>query len=205
GIWVERTEGAKFWLQILTDLKNRGVEDILIACVDGLKGFPDTIISVFPNAQVQLCIVHMVRNSLKWVSYKQKKELMIDLKAIYKSPSAEIAKKSLDDFSTKWDSQYPMISKSWRNNWESVIPFLAYPPNIRKAIYTTNAIESMNMGLRKIIKNRGSFPTDEAAIKLLYLALNNMSKKWTMPIQDWGKAMNQFSIIFGDRLKFDSF
>ncbi|TGM98022.1 transposase, partial [Leptospira mayottensis] len=120
-------------------------------------------------------------------------------------PSAEIAKKSLDDFSTKWDSQYPMISKSWRNNWESVIPFLAYPPNIRKAIYTTNAIESMNMGLRKIIKNRGSFPTDEAAIKLLYLALNNMSKKWTMPIQDWGKAMNQFSIIFGDRLKFDSF
>lgn len=127
----------------------------------------------------------MVRNSLKWVSYKQKKEWMIDLKAIYKSPSEEIAKKSLDDFSTKWDSQYPMISKSWRNNCESVIPFLAYPPNIRKAIYTTNAIESMNMGLRKIIKNRGSFPTDEAAVKLLYLALNNMSKKWTMPIHDW--------------------
>lgn len=185
GIWVEKTEGAKFWLQILTDLKNRGVEDILIACVDGLKGFPETIVSVFPKAQVQLCIVHMVRNSLKWVSYKQKKELVIDLKAIYKSPSEEIAKKSLDDFSAKWDSQYPMISKSWRNNWESVIPFLAYPPNIRKAIYTTNAIESMNMGLRKIIKNRGSFPTDEAAVKLLYLALNNMSKKWTMPIQDW--------------------
>ncbi|EKO78318.1 IS1356, transposase [Leptospira sp. Fiocruz LV3954] len=205
GIWVERTEGAKFWLQILTDLKNRGVEDILIACVDGLKGFPETIVSVFPNAQVQLCIVHMVRNSLKLVSYKQKKELVIDLKAIYKSPSEEIAKKALDDFATKWDSQYPMISKSWRNNWESVIPFLAYPPNIRKAIYTTNAIESMNMGLRKIIKNRGSFPTDEATIKLLYLALNNMSKKWTMPIQDWGKAMNQFSIIFGDRLKLDSF
>ncbi|OLY59902.1 IS256 family transposase [Leptospira santarosai serovar Guaricura] len=205
GIWVERTEGAKFWLQILTDLKNRGVEDILIACVDGLKGFPDTILSVFPNAQIQLCIVHMVRNALKWVSYKQRKELVIDLKAIYKSPSAEIAKKSLDDFSTKWDSQYPMNSKSWRSNWESVIPFLAYPPNIRKAIYTTNAIESMNMGLRKIIKNRGSFPTDEAAIKLLYLALNNMSKKWTMPIQDWGKAMNQFAIIFGDRLKLDSF
>nr|EMN19641.1 transposase, mutator-like family protein [Leptospira santarosai serovar Arenal str. MAVJ 401] len=170
-----------------------------------MKGFPDTILSVFPNAQVQLCIVHMVRNSLKWVSYKQKKELVIDLKAIYKSPSAEIAKKALDDFATKWDSQYPMISKSWRSNWESVIPFLAYPPNIRKAIYTTNAIESMNMGLRKIIKNRGSFPTDEAAIKLLYLALNNMSKKWTMPIQEWGKAMNQFAILFGDRLKLDSF
>ncbi|EMF84161.1 transposase, mutator family [Leptospira weilii serovar Topaz str. LT2116] len=205
GIWVEKTEGAKFWLQILTDLKNRGVEDILIACVDGLKGFPDTITSVFPNAQVQLCIVHMVRNSLKWVSYKQRKELALDLKAIYQSPSEEMAKKCLDDFEAKWDSQYPMISKSWRNNWESVIPFLAYPPNIRKAIYTTNAIESMNMGLRKIIKNRGSFPNDEAAIKLLYLALNNMSKKWTMPIQDWGKAMNQFSIIFGDRLKLDSF
>ncbi|EMF83196.1 transposase, mutator family [Leptospira weilii serovar Topaz str. LT2116] len=205
GIWVEKTEGAKFWLQILTDLKNRGVEDILIACVDGLKGFPDTITSVFPNAQVQLCIVHMVRNSLKWVSYKQRKELALDLKAIYQSPSEEMAKKCLDDFEAKWDSQYPMISKSWRNNWESVIPFLAYPPNIRKAIYTTNAIESMNMGLRKIIKNRGSFPNDEAAIKLLYLALNNMSKKWTMPIQDWGKAMNQFSILFGDRLKLDSF
>ncbi|EMF81241.1 transposase, mutator family [Leptospira weilii serovar Topaz str. LT2116] len=205
GIWVERTEGAKFWLQILTDLKNRGVEEILIACVDGLKGFPDTITSVFPNAQVQLCIVHMVRNSLKWVSYKQRKELALDLKAIYQSPSEEMAKKCLDDFEAKWDSQYPMISKSWRNNWESVIPFLAYPPNIRKAIYTTNAIESIGMGLRKIIKNRGSFPNDEAAIKLLYLALNNMSKKWTMPIQDWGKAMNQFSIIFGDRLKLDSF
>ncbi|EMF82619.1 transposase, mutator family [Leptospira weilii serovar Topaz str. LT2116] len=205
GIWVEKTEGAKFWLQILTDLKNRGVEDILIACVDGLKGFPDTITSVFPNAQVQLCIVHMVRNSLKWVSYKQRKELALDLKAIYQSPSEEMAKKCLDDFSAKWDSQYPMISKSWRNNWESVIPFLAYPPNIRKAIYTTNAIESIGMGLRKIIKNRGSFPNDEAAIKLLYLALKNMSKKWTMPIQDWGKAMNQFSILFGDRLKLDSF
>ncbi|EQA64037.1 transposase, mutator-like family protein [Leptospira alexanderi serovar Manhao 3 str. L 60] len=182
-----------------------------------MKGFPDTIISVFPNAQVQLCIVPMVRNSLKWVSYKQRKELVVDLKAIYKSPSEEIAKKSLDDFSTKWDSQYPMISKSWRSNWDSVIPFLAYPPNIRKAIYTTNAIESMNMGLRKIIKNRGSFPNDEAAIKLLYLALNNMSKKWTMPIQDWDderslesrvarvQAMNQFAILFGDRLKLDSF
>ncbi|EKS00291.1 transposase, mutator-like family protein [Leptospira mayottensis 200901122] len=165
GIWVERTEGAKFWLQILTDLKNRGVEDTLIACVDGLKGFPDTIISVFPNAQVQLCIVHMVRNSLKWVSYKQKKELMIDLKAIYKSPSAEIAKKSLDDFSTKWDSQYPMISKSWRNNWESVIPFLAYPPNIRKAIYTTNAIESMNMGLESVPKLKTITPIPEILIK----------------------------------------
>ncbi|EKS02210.1 transposase, mutator-like family protein [Leptospira mayottensis 200901122] len=147
------------------DLKNRGVEDILIACVDGLKGFPDTIISVFPNAQVQLCIVHMVRNSLKWVSYKQKKELMIDLKAIYKSPSAEIAKKSLDDFSTKWDSQYPMISKSWRNNWESVIPFLAYPPNIRKAIYTTNAIESMNMGLESVPKLKTITPIPEILIK----------------------------------------
>lgn len=203
GIWVQQTEGAKFWLQIITELKNRGVNDILIACVDGLQGFPEAINSVFPNTEIQLCIVHMVRNSLKYVSYKDRKELAGDLKKIYRATSAESAEIFLEEFSQKWDDKYPSISKSWRNNWEHAIPFLAYPPDIRKAIYTTNAIESMNMTLRKVTKNRGSFPNEEAAVKLLYLALRNISKKWTMPIKDWGRAINQFSILFEGRVPLD--
>ncbi len=200
GLWIERTEGAKFWLKVITELNNRGVEDIFIACVDGLKGFPDAINSVFPKTQVQLCIVHMVRNSLKFVSYKDRKELAKDLKSIYQALTVEGAEQALDAFEKKWDDKYPMISKSWRNNWSQIIPFLNYDKNIRKAIYTTNAIESLNMTLRKVIKNRASFPNDEAVEKLLYLALQNISKKWTMPIRDWGKAINQFAILFGERV-----
>ena len=201
GFWIEQTEGSKFWLQILTELKNRGLHDILIACVDGLTGFPEAIASVYPKADVQLCIVHMVRNSLKFVSYKFRKEIAADLKTIYRAVSAEEAEENLQAFSEKWDAKYPMISKSWKARWEQVIPFLAYPHDIRKVIYTTNAIESLNMTLRKVIKNRSSFPNDDAVKKLMFLALNNVSKKWTMPIRDWGSAINQFAIKFEGRIQ----
>jgi putative transposase len=200
GMWVAETEGAKFWLQVVTELKNRGVKDIFIACVDGLKGFPEAIEAVFPQTQVQLCLVHMVRHSLRYVSWKQRKEVAADLKSIYSAPTVEQAEASLSAFSAKWDASHPTISKSWRNNWERLIPFFGYPPDIRKAIYTTNAIESLNMSLRKVTKNRGSFPNDEAMIKLLFLALRNISTKWTMPIHDWKSALNQFTIIFDTRM-----
>lgn len=200
GMWVAETEGAKFWLQVITEIKNRGVKDVFIACVDGLKGFPEAIEAVFPNTQVQLCLVHMVRHSLRYVSWKQRKEVAVDLKSIYSAPTVEQAAASLTAFSAKWDASHPTISKSWRNNWERIIPFFGYPPDIRKAIYTTNAIESLNMSLRKVTKNRGSFPNDEAMIKLLFLALRNISKKWTMPIHDWKAALNQFTIIFEMRM-----
>ncbi len=200
GIWVEQTEGAKFWLQVVTELQNRGVKDILIACVDGLKGFPEAINSVFPKTEVQLCIVHMVRNSLKYVSWKDKRELAKDLKTIYHAVNVEEAKSRLEEFSKKWDEYYPMVSKSWRNNWERLIPFLAYPSYLRKIMYTTNMIESINYCLRKVTKNRGSFPNEEAAMKLLYLALRNLSKKWTMPVAEWGKILNQFAISFEGRI-----
>lgn len=200
GMWIAETEGAKFWLQVITELKNRGVKDIFIACVDGLKGFPEAIEAVFPDTQVQLCIVHMVRNSLRYVSWKQRKEVAADLKGIYHAPTVDQAEANLIAFANKWDVSHPTISKSWRNNWERIIPLFGYPPEIRKAIYTTNAIESMNMSLRKVTKNRGSFPNDEAMTKLLYLAIRNISKKWTMPIHDWKSALNQFTIIFETRM-----
>ena len=200
GMWVAETEGAKFWLQVVTELKNRGVKDVFIACVDGLKGFPEAIEAVFPQTQVQLCLVHMVRHSLRYVSWKQRKEVAADLKSIYSAPTVEQAEANLTAFAAKWDASHPTISKSWRNNWERIIPFFGYPPDIRKAIYTTNAIESLNMTLRKVTKNRGSFPNDEAMIKLLFLALRNISKKWTMPIHDWKSALNQFTIIFETRM-----
>lgn len=200
GLWVAQTEGAKFWLQIVTELKNRGVEDIFIACVDGLKGFPEAIEAVFPEAQVQLCIVHLVRHSLNYVGWKQRKEVAADLQTIYRASTREEAEMKLSEFAQKWDEQFPTISKSWRANWERVTPFFAYPADIRKVIYTTNAIESVNMSLRKIIKNRGSFPTDDSALKLLYLALQNISRKWTMPIKEWKAALNRFAIIFEDRM-----
>jgi putative transposase len=200
GMWVAETEGAKFWLHVVTELRNRGVQDIFIACVDGLKGFPEAIETVFPHAQVQLCIVHMVRNSLKYVSWKQRKEVAADLKKIYQSSTAEQAEMCLIDFGEKWDKLLPSISQSWRKNWERITPFFAYPPEIRKVIYTTNAIESLNMSLRRVTKHRGSFPNDESILKLLYLALNNIAKKWTMPIRDWKAALNRFSILFGDRM-----
>lgn len=201
GMWVAENEGAKFWLQVVTELSNRGVQDIFIACVDGLKGFPEAIETVVPRAQVQLCLVHMVRNSLKYVSWKQRKEAATDLKTIYQAPTAEQAEMNLTAFEEKWDKTHPTIGKSWRGNWDRITPFFAYPPEIRKVIYTTNAIESLNMSLRKVTKNRGSFPNDEAMFKLLYLALNNIAKKWTMPIRDWKAALNRFSILFGDRMQ----
>lgn len=200
GLWVAQTEGAKFWLQIVTELKNRGVKDILIACVDGLKGFPEAIESVFPKTEVQLCIVHMVRHSLNYVGWKERKEVASDLKQIYRSAIEEQARAELEKFAIKWDSKYPSISPSWRRNWERIIPFFSHPPEVRKVMYTTNAIESLNMSLRKVTKTRGSFPNDESAIRLLYLALGNISKKWTMPIQNWGAALNRFAIIYEDRL-----
>ena len=200
GMWTAETEGAKFWLQVVTELKNRGVKDIFIACVDGLKGFPEAIEAVFPQTQIQLCIVHMVRHSLNYVSWKQRKEAADDLKAIYQAPTLEMAETNLDAFAAKWDATHPTIAKSWRNNWERIIPLFSYPPDIRKAIYTTNAIESLNMSLRKVTKNRGSFPNDDAMFKLLYLAIKNISKKWTMPIKNWKSALNQFSIIFEGRM-----
>jgi len=200
GLWIAENEGAKFWLQVMTELKNRGLKDIFVACVDGLKGFAEAIETVFPDTQIQLCIVHMVRHSLNYVSWKQRKEVAADLKLIYSAPTLEQAELNLAQFEATWNASHPMIGKSWRNNWERIIPLFSYPPPIRKAIYTTNAIESINMSLRKVTKNRGSFPNDEAMIKLLYLALQNISKKWTMPIRDWKAALNQFTIMFEDRM-----
>jgi putative transposase len=200
GMWVSENEGAKFWLQVVTELKNRGLQDIFIACVDGLKGFPEAIEAVYPETQVQLCIVHMVRNSLRFVSWKQRKEVAADLRLIYQSATAEQAEMELTAFEAKWDKTHPTIGMSWRRNWTQVIPFFAYPPDIRKVIYTTNAIESLNMSLRKVTKNRASFPTDEAMLKLLYLALRNIAKKWTLPIRDWKAAMNRFTILFEGRM-----
>jgi len=200
GIWTAQTEGAKFWLSVITEIKSRGVKDIFIACVDGLKGFPEAIEAVFPQTHVQLCIVHLVRHSVKYVSYKERKEITADLKTVYQSPTAKEAEKNLEEFATKWDRRYPMISKNWRTNWERVVPMFGFPGDIRRAIYTTNAIESLNMSLRKIIKNRASFPSEDAAVKLLYLALRNASQKWTMPIRNWGSAVNQFAIIFEGRV-----
>jgi putative transposase len=199
GLWLAQTEGAKFWLQVVTELRNRGVQDIFIACVDGLKGFPDAIEAVYPKAVVQLCIVHMVRHSLNYVSWKRRKEVAADLRRIYTAATAEEAEMMLGEFEAKWDAQYPPIGQSWRRNWERLTPFFDYPPEIRKVIYTTNAIESVNMSLRKLTKNRGSFPSDEALTKLFYLALRNISQKWTMPIRDWKAALTRFTIQFGDR------
>jgi len=200
GLWTAQNEGAKFWLQVLTDLQNRGVKDIFIACVDGLKGFPETIETVYPNTEVQLCIVHLVRGSLGYVSWKQRKAVASDLRQVYQAATAYEADLQLDTFAKKWDGVCPMVSQTWRRNWERITPFFAYPAEIRKVIYTTNAIESLNMSLRKIIKMRGSFPNDEAAFKLLYLALRNASKKWTMPVQNWREALNRFSILWPERM-----
>jgi putative transposase len=200
GLWVAQNEGAKFWLQVLTELQNRGVKDIFIACVDGLKGFPEVIESVYPKAEIQTCIVHMVRASLSYVNWKQRKPVAADLRQIYQAATAQAASQQLDAFAQKWDAVCPVVSQIWRRHWDRIVPFLAYPAEIRKVIYTTNAVESLNMSLRKIIKMRGSFPNEEAALKLLYLALRNASKKWTMPVQNWSAALNRFSILWPDRM-----
>ena len=200
GLWLAQTEGAKFWLQVVTELRNRGVQDIFIACVDGLKGFPEAIEAVFPKTVVQLCIVHMVRHSLNYVSWKRRKEVAADLRHIYQAATAQEAEQRLGEFEARWDEEYLPIGQSWRRNWSRLIPFFDYPPEIRKVIYTTNAIESVNMSLRKLTKNRGSFPSDEALLKLFFLALRNISLKWSMPIHDWKAALTRFTIEFGDRL-----
>jgi putative transposase len=205
GIWAAENEGAKFWMQILTELKNRGVSDVFIACVDGLKGFPEAIEAIYPETQVQLCLVHLVRHSLCYVSYKDRKEVANDLKRIYQASTLEEAERELDRFEETWNKTYPVIARSWRSNWIRVIPMFSYPAEIRRAIYTTNAIESLNMTLRKIIKNRSLFPNDEAIFKLMYLSLKNISKKWTMPIHNWSAAMNQFAIMFEGRLPMGDF
>jgi putative transposase len=199
GLWIEQTEGAKFWLRVMNEIKNRGVNDVFIAVVDGLKGFPDAITAVFPDTHVQTCIVHMIRGSLRFVGWKERKAVAADLKAIYTAPTDAAALAHLDVFDEKWGDKFPSIAQSWRRNWEQVIPFFAYPPDVRKIIYTTNAPPSLNMSLRKVIKNRGHFPNDEAATKLLYLALRNAAKKWTMAPRVWKQAMNQFAVLFHDR------
>jgi len=201
GLWISENEGAKFWLNVLTELKNRGVKDILIACVDGLKGFPDAIAAAFPQTQVQLCIVHMVRNSVKYVPWKDYKAVTADLKRIYQSATEEEARQELSLFSERWDSKYPQISRSWETHWENLNTLFNYPADIRKAIYTTNAIESLNSVIRKAIKKRKVFPTDDSAKKVIYLAVMDASKKWTMPIRNWKQALNHFMVEFGDRLE----
>lgn len=200
GLWLSENEGAKFWLNVLTELQNRGVKDILIACVDGLKGFPDAISTAFPDTQIQLCIVHMVRNSMKFVPYKDYKAVTADLKQVYQSVTEEEALLALEQFAERWDECYPQISKSWRTHWDNLNTLFHYPEDIRKAIYTTNAIESLNSVIRKATRKRKVFPTDDSAKKVIYLAIQQASKKWTMPIRNWKPALNRFIIEFEDRL-----
>ena len=196
GLWLAETEGAKFWMGVLTELKNRGVQDILIACMDGLSGFPEAVRSVYPNTRIQLCIVHMVRNSTKFVSYKDLKKLCADLKSVYSAATEKAGRESLEEFGRKWNGKYPMIYKSWESHWDDLAEYYKYPEGIRRAIYTTNAIESLNFQLRQVTKNRLIFPTDDAIFKILYPAIQSASKKWTMPIRDWGQAINRFAIEF---------
>jgi len=200
GLWVAQTEGSKFWLSVFTELKNRGVQDCFIACVDGLKGLPEAVEAVFPLTQVQLCIVHKLRNSLKYVPWKERKAVARDLRAIYAAPSLAEAEQALERFSECWDAKYPAIGPSWRADWQRLTVFFNYSPEIRKVIYTTNAVESLNYSLRKLLKTRGAFPNDDSIVKILFLAINRVAKKWTMPIRDWKSALNQFVILFGDRV-----
>jgi putative transposase len=198
GLWTSANEGAKFWLQVLTELKNRGLQDVFIACVDGLKGFPQAIETVYPKTTVQLCIVHLVRASLNYVNWQERKRVAADLKAVYRATTVEPAEQQLAALAERWDKRYPTISALWRRHWPQIIPFFAFPEEIRKVVYTTNAIESLNMTLRKVIKTRGSFPNEESALKLLYLALRNVAKKWHT-IQGWKEALNRFAILWEDR------
>lgn len=200
GLWLSENEGAKFWLSVLTELKNRGVKDVFIACVDGLMGFPEAIAAVFPKTQVQLCIVHLVRNSLRFVSWKDRKAVAAGLKKIYQSITVPEAEQELAAFAAQWDGQYPSISRSWRSHWPHVIAFFDYPDEIRKIIYTTNAIESINSVIRKATDQRKLFPHDNAALKVIYLAIENAAKKWSMPLRDWKPAINRFMIMFPDRM-----
>ncbi len=200
GLWMAETEGAKFWLAVFNELKNRGVEDCFVACVDGLKGLPEAIEAAYPRTQVQLCIVHKVRGSLKYVPWKERKAVATDLRAIYGAATLAEAEQALEVFSQRWDAKYPAIGPSWRAEWARLTVFFDYPPEIRRVIYTTNAIESLNYSMRKVLKNRGAFPSDDSIFKLLYLGLNRVAKKWTMPIRNWKEALNQFVIMFGERV-----
>ena len=201
GLWVGEVEaeGAKFWLKVLTDLKNRGLQDILIACCDGLAGFPQAIEAVYPHTQVQLCIVHLMRNCLRYVPWKQGKAVAADLKPIYQAATLDEAEAALDAFAAKWDEQFPAISQIWIRHWENVIPIFDYPMAIRKVIYTTNAIESLNRSLRKVIKTKAVFPNEDSVLKLMYLAMHNISKRWTRPVQNWKAALSHFAILFPER------
>ena len=200
GLWIAETEGSKFWLTVFNELKSRGLQDCFIACVDGLKGLPEAIETVYPHTQVQLCIVHKLRNSFKYVPWKDRKAVAKDLRAVYGAKTLVEAEEALDRFSQSWDAKYPAISPSWRAEWERLTVFFDYSSEIRKVIYTTNAIESLNYSLRRMLKTRGSFPNDDSILKILYLAINRVAKKWTMPIRDWKAALNQFVILFGDRV-----
>jgi transposase-like protein len=201
GMYVAKSEGANFWLEVLTDLQNRGVEDIMICCVDGLKGFPDAIQSVFPHTAVQLCIVHQIRNSIKYVGSKHQKEFLKDLKRVYGAVSKEAAETELDNLETKWVEQYPIVIKSWRENWERLTEFFQYTKEIRRLIYTTNTVEGYHRQIRKVTKNKGVFPSDTALEKLVYLAYRNIKEKWTMPLSNWGLISQQLAIKFGDRFE----
>lgn len=200
GLWIAENEGSKFWLSVLTELNQRGVKDILIACVDGLTGFPEAINAVFPKTRIQLCIVHLVRNSLRFVSFKDMKAVALDLKSIYQSINIEQAENALLVFGEKWDAKYPAISRSWTNHWKNIVTLFAFPQEIRKIIYTTNAIESLNSVIRKSINNRKIFPNDQSAIKVIYLAIQRASRKWSMSLHDWRAAMNRFVIEFDGRI-----
>src|ERR1700722_20216058 len=200
GLWLGQNEGAKFWLSCLTDLKNRGLTDIFVACVDGLTGFPEGIRAAYPQTKVQLCVVHLVRAALKYVSDKDSREVIKDLQAIYRAATVAEAEQALDKFAEKWDSKYPTISKQWRLRWADIVAMFEFPPEIRKAIYTTNAIESVNSAIRKFTRNRKQYPNAASAVKLIYLAINEASRKWTMPIKGWKQALNHFAILFEGRL-----
>ena len=200
GIWIEQTEGAKFWLRVMNELKNRGVGDILIAVVDGLKGFPEAISAVFPQTVIQTCILHLIRHQLEFVSWKDRKPVMPALRAIYRAKDAEAGRQALDDFAAGlWGQRYPAIAQSWRRNWEHVVPFFAFPESVRRIIYTTNAIEALNSKLRRAVRTRGHFPNDDAAIKLLYLVLNRAANEWKRPPREWYQAKTQFAVVFGER------
>ena len=202
GLWIEQTEGAKFWLKIMNELKNRGIEDVLIVVTDGLKGFPEAITAVFPQAMIQTCIVHVIRNSLNFVSYKDRKPVVAELKTIYRAQTAEAAERALSEFEDgPWGRKYQAIAEAWRRHWSEIIPFFAFPHDVRRIMYTTNAIESLNSTVRRAVRTRGHFPSDEAATKLIYLVLHKFAKDWKMPSREWYQARAQFAVMFGDRMK----
>lgn len=205
GVWIGESEGAKFWLKVCTELKNRGVQDILITCIDGLKGFPEAIQTVFPDTKIQLCIIHQIRNSFKYVSYKEQKEFIKDLKDVYQASSEDVALENLNKMYDKWGKQYAMVLDSWMNKWDNLSTYFGYEDKIRKVIYTTNTLEGYNRQLRKVTKAKSVFPNDESVFKSIYLATNDISKKWTSPYQNWGQILAQFKINFEDRLPIDIF